>query len=135
MNSKNFGFTLIEVLIASFIIFIVLASFTLVYRGALLSSHKAQISVDNVAYTSLIVNKITDQLSLSAQQSMAQGQGEIFNATYQWQAKVIKIAKPPARYFGGELTQSDNQIKLWQISLAVTTQSATRHFEYEDTTW
>ena len=42
---KHSGFTLLEVLISGFILFMVVASTTLVYQGALLSSGKAEQSL------------------------------------------------------------------------------------------
>ena len=44
-NKKSAGFTLLEVLLAAFILFLVITSVTLVYRGAILSSGKAERSL------------------------------------------------------------------------------------------
>ncbi|MDG1750743.1 MAG: prepilin-type N-terminal cleavage/methylation domain-containing protein [Thalassotalea sp.] len=135
MNMISRGFTLIEVLIASFIMFISLAAFTLVFRTTILSSEKAELNVSSAAYTTLIISKITFDLKNSHSLNEKSGSGELMGRHYQWQARVKETAKPPARYFGNSLSQAEHQAKLWQVKLEVKVNGKNSDFLYEEITW
>ena len=62
LYSRQRGFTLLEVLLAGFILFMVLSSMTLVYRGALLSSEKASRALSIAAALPMIRVIVTQQL-------------------------------------------------------------------------
>jgi len=135
MKKSVMGFTLIEVLIASFIMFISLAAFTLVFRSALLSSEKAELNVSSAAYTNLIVGKISSELKNSHQLTTSQGTGLLLGRKYQWQARVISATNPPARYFGNVLAQAEHQAKLWQVNLSVQVGNKLSDYSFEEITW
>ena len=129
------GFTLIEVLIASFIMFIALATFSLVFRGAVLSSERAEVNVSTSAYTSLIVGKISSTLKLNHANSEMKGQGSLLGKRFSWVANVQDSSRPPARYIGNSLSQASHQAKIWQVELTVIVGSSERHFTYNEVTW
>ncbi len=135
MKYNQGGFTLIEVLIASFIMFIALATFTMVFRGALLSSERAESVVSTSAYTDLIVDKISASLKQQHKKTQAGGQGMLLGRQFFWQAHVKQVSRPPARYFGGSLEQASHTIKLWQVKLTVKTNTSAKDFTYEEVTW
>jgi Tfp pilus assembly protein PilV len=60
--SSQRGFSLLEVLLAGFILFLVLSSMTLVYRGAILSSAKAESAITFTSSIMPIKQLIADRL-------------------------------------------------------------------------
>lgn len=133
LNQK--GFTLIEVLIASFIMFISIAAFTLVFRSSILSSEKAEENVSNSAYVEVIFGEISGVLFQHKNSSELQGSGNLFGMRYTWQAKVIDSTRPPARYFGDTLTQADHLAKIWLIELSVSYNQKVSEYQYQEVTW
>jgi len=137
ISTKNThqGFSLIEVLIASFITFISLSVFTLVFRGAILSTDKAEESVIGSSVARLAANQISAEIRSNHAKSSLSGSGIALGANYSWQAQVISVAKPPARFEGTELTQADHRLKKWQVSFQITYQDSSSNFQYEELSW
>jgi prepilin-type N-terminal cleavage/methylation domain-containing protein len=135
MSISAKGFSLIEVLIASFILFISLAVFTHVFRGALLSSEKAEANVSTALYTQLISDKISSVLKNSHQLPQANGQGTLMGREYTWTAFIISSSQPPKRYIGRVLSQADHVVKLWQVKLSVKDGNKTQEYAFEEVTW
>jgi Tfp pilus assembly protein PilE len=133
------GFTLIEVLIAGVILFMVIAATTMVYRSALLSSNKAQDVLAISGYIPQIVDNITDQLQQqdTGTQNSLQGQGLSMQINYNWQGRLIqaKSAPPVIDSFTGELLAQPARYRLWQIELELKLGNTTRIYQYEDFTY
>lgn len=132
---KNQGFTLIEVLIASFIMFISLAAFTLVFRSAIISSDKAENNVSSAAYVDVMLGDISAQLFQNKQLTKLQGNGALFGRNYSWKASVINVTQPPARYFGQTLSQAEHQAKIWRIALSISYNQKISEYQYQEVTW
>lgn len=133
MNRREGGFSLIEVLIAAFIMFIALAVFTSVFRGALLSSKIATDSINSTALTGIVVDSISSKLTKNHQSEEMKGQEKLLHKTLSWSAKVIKKTKPPARLFAQELVQPEHEAKIWQVTLV--DDQSNQQFIYEEITW
>lgn len=133
------GFTLIEVLIAGVILFMVIAATTMVYRSALLSSNKAQDVLAISGYIPQIVDNITDQLQQqdTGTQTSLQGQGLSMQINYNWQGRLIQAKGAPSVLdsFTGELLAQPARYRLWQIELELKLGSTTRIYQYEDFTY
>jgi len=130
------GFTLIEVLVASFILFLVIAAITMVYRGALLSSHKAERSLQ----FSSLVEPISEQIRLNLQSptnNEVQGQGSMGAITYNWSAIQAFQAKSPPLFDAeqGSVTQGAKTFKLWDITLELQLKTATRNYHFSEVSW
>ncbi len=135
-NKKNKGFTLIEVLVASFILFLVLAAITMVYRGALLSSNKAERTLQ---YSSL-VEPISEQIRLQLQSSTnneLQGQGSMGVINFTWSARQAFQAKAPALLDAesGELSQGNKTFRLWHITLTLQLKTSSREYHFSEVSW
>ena len=140
MSSKHQqGFTLIEVLIAGVILFMVIASTTLVYRSALLSSNKAQQTLTITGYIPIIADNITEQLQQLdlGTQNKLQGEGGFMDVTYYWQANLIqaKAAQPVLDGFSGETIAQEPRYRLWQVDLELNLGATNKRYQYEDLTY
>lgn len=133
MRMGNKGFSLVEVLVASFIMFIALAIFTSVFRGALISSERASDVVDTSAFTGLVVEKIAVTIKQNHGKEKLQGQEQILGKNYHWSASVIKQTQPPARYFGSQLVRADHTAKLWKVRLKLV--DSDKVYEFEEISW
>lgn len=133
------GFTLIEVLIAGVILFMVIAVTTLVYRSALLSSNKAEQVLAITGYLPIIIDNITEDLQRqdTGSQNSLQGHGNTMQVTYNWRARLIQShsALPVLNSFSGESVVQPARYRLWEMDLTLTLGDSTRRYEYEDFTY
>jgi prepilin-type N-terminal cleavage/methylation domain-containing protein len=135
-SNNQKGFTLIEVLVASFILFLVIAAVTMVYRGALLSSHKAERSLK----FSSLVEPISEHIRLTLQSPInneVQGQGSMGAITYNWSATEAFQGKAPPSFDAeqGSVTQGEKTFKLWDVTLELQLKTASRSYYFSEVSW
>jgi len=137
LPSKQKGFTLIEVLVASFILFLVIASITVVYRGALLSSGKAERTLLFSSFVEPISEQIRIQVQSSVNQEQLEDQGTMGSISYDWSALVVYKAKAPEQFNldTGELDKGKKTFLMWNITLHLQLGSATRQYEFSEVSW
>ena len=133
MKYRQSGFSLIEVLVASLIMFISLTVFTSVFRGALISTQRASDVLSGSAAATLVLENISSQLRVGHQQREQSGEEYLLGYSFSWSAQVVKSTRPPARYFGKDLIQPEHELKVWQITLVNKDTSET--FHYQDFSW
>lgn len=131
------GFTLIEVLVASFILFLVISAITMVYRGSTLSSFKAERVVKASALVGPISEGIRIQVRKSETESEMTGQGEMGGISYTWTANQLAQGVAPRRYNidSGEFEVGKKTFRLWQINLTLQLGSMTRFYQFEEVSW
>ena len=83
MTSQK-GFTLIEVLVAAFILFLALTSSALIYKGALLSSAKAEQSVSISAAAQAIRQLVREDFNDSVGSGVLSGDGQFGDFSFKW---------------------------------------------------
>jgi len=129
MNPRAQGFTLLEVLLAGFILFLTLTSLTEVYRGALLSSGKAEQVLSMTGPIPSIRIIISDMVIEGGARS---GEGSYGDLEYAWSATLayegqpslaVLEEMPKARYF------------LWDIDLKVMKGNLVRHYNFRELSW
>ncbi|PCH94203.1 MAG: hypothetical protein COB83_12275 [Gammaproteobacteria bacterium] len=135
LNKKK-GFTLIEVLVASFILFLVIAAVTMVYRGAVLSSHKAERALQ----FSSLVDPISEQIRLQLQSSAnneLQGQGNMGAVTFNWLAIQAFQAKAPALLDAesGDISLGNKTFRLWHVTLELKLKNTVRNYQFSEVSW
>ena len=137
MNSRQQGFTLIEVLIAATILFAVIGIVSQTYRSATISTAKATRSAELLGITPLLLDTIRFRLKMETTNRSIQDEGILNGFTFQWKADVIKRGSPPPRLSpeDGELVTFDNKFYLWNIQLTVTKSDYSQHFQFEELTW
>lgn len=136
-KQQMLGFTLVEVLVASVILFSVIATVSMVYRGAFLSSEKANnhISISGVL-PSVLANIRTDIRDNSLENSLS-GKSEAWGVNYQWQASVIEQKYPPKKFdaFTQKLSEAKIYYKLWQVSLKLGYNGLTKEHVFKELSW
>lgn len=135
----NKGFTLIEVLVASVILFSSIALVSMVYRGAFLSSEKANnhITISGVlpSVLSTIKQNIQNQGNSTANQF--NDESSTWGVEYQWQASLIEQKSAP-RKFDPNTQQLDNpplKYKLWQVQLTLSANGVMKEYQFTELSW
>lgn len=133
------GFTLLEVLVAGFILFLVISTMTMIYRGALLSSNKAERALVITQALPFILDEIrVDIRDIEANDVAPKvGEGRVFRAEYNWTAEMLEYTAPPSRFDVDQTRFVDYsaRFKLWQVSLTVNTNHTERTFTYRELSW
>ena len=136
---RQAGFTLMEVLIAGLILFMTISITTLIYRGSMLSSLKAEQTLVLNGYLPFAIEQIEEQMRQQkyVNQTTLQGSGDILDSRYSWQAKQL-IAKSPLPRLGGgttELIIQPARFKLWQVDLTLEYLNKEKIFSYKELTF
>ncbi|NTS76916.1 prepilin-type N-terminal cleavage/methylation domain-containing protein [Catenovulum sp. SM1970] len=136
---QNNGFTLVEVLVAAAILFSTIATVSVIYSSALLSSDKASKTVDSLITVKPVIYLIKEQLQQSSKKSTEQheGKGDIWGYKYSWVAKLTAFKAPTDKFNSdtGAYDKHPKRFKLWSVQLTITNTSTTKVFEYEELTW
>ena len=131
-ENSQAGFTLLEVLIASVILFSVIVTSTLVYRGALLSSNKAEqaLSVSVAAHS--IQRIVTDEFRQLKNRSQPSGEGRYGEVTYRWRAEETHKGTRTSAVDGSTPAR---EFSLWQIHLTISKGKMTKQFQFSEISW
>lgn len=137
MKNKQQGFTLLEVLVAGFILFLVLTSATLIYRGAILSSMKAERSITVNGYLPLMMSEIQSIIRENNDSDQQKGAGNLAALQYKWQATVIEVGAAPSNYIPEfqSVVEYPKRYKLWQVSIHVTRKDYQKDYRYIEFSW
>lgn len=134
---KQQGFTLIEVLVAAFILFLVIAAITMVYRGALLSSHKAEKVLRFSSMVEPISEQIRIQIRSSSGESEMQGEGMMGEINYNWDAIATQQATAPEQFNldSGNVEPGKITFYLWRIEMQLQLKKSTRQYQFTELSW
>ncbi|MDT0602815.1 PulJ/GspJ family protein [Thalassotalea castellviae] len=136
--SKN-GFTLIEVLVAAVILFASIATVSMVYRGAFLSSEKAEQHVTLSGMMPIILANIKKDIrSLGdSQENELAKQGQVWEVSYQWKAQQVDFKSAPTKLDvdTGDYVTPPLKYKLWLVELAVQYRSTNQQFQFHELSW
>lgn len=126
------GFSLLEAMIAGFILFMVLVAVSSLFTTATKSSMRATSAAELHYQVPLILERVRYELHEQDQQS---GQGSWQSLTYRWQAE---LQQTKALWYNEVLNQadaSDQKVELWQVTLTVELDGAEREFTYQEVSW
>ena len=126
MKGRERGFTLLEVLLAGFILFLVLTSMTQVYRGAMLASGKAEKTLSLVASVPAIRIIVSEAITESLARS---GEGSYGEIDFTWTAALAYEGLPP---FDLRRDAPDIIYYLWDVDLKVTQGNLARQYEFRE---
>jgi prepilin-type N-terminal cleavage/methylation domain-containing protein len=136
-NSK--GFTLIEILVASMILFASFATVALLYRGALLSSDKAANHLQISAVVPEVLGQVRKSIRMQGKQPLEQlqGSGAMWQVRFEWQAQLEEF-KAPAPIFDvdtGQYIEQPAKYKLWLVDLTLDHDGTQREYSFEELSW
>lgn len=128
-----------EVLVAGFIMFLVIATTTLIYRGAVLSSHKAERSIYINGLVPVIADTIQAEIRLKGQGNVEElsGNASMGEADYSWTAKMIDFQAAPPQMLpeAGLSVDQNKRFKLWQVELDASYKEYERQYRYVEFSW
>ena len=129
------GFTLLEVLLAGFILFLTIATMTMVYRGALLSSSKAEQSLQMSAAVLPVREVISDGFRNGDFSLSGSGEGTYGQYSYTWEAYLDSTGKAESTIpeFGSQNRMYE--FKLWRVEMTLTDGPRYRNYEFRELSW
>ncbi|MDA8682136.1 prepilin-type N-terminal cleavage/methylation domain-containing protein [Porticoccaceae bacterium] len=129
------GFTLLEVLLAGFILFLTIATMTMVYRGALLSSSKAEQSLQMSAAVLPVRQIIADEVRKNSHLESVSGEGVFGDISYRWESSRTHIGLPSAILQEDSGLNDDLRYYLVQVDVYFQIESATRNYQFRELAW
>lgn len=134
---SNGGFTLLEVLIASVILFMFIAMAAQIFRQSALSSVKAERAVQVTAVVPVLVETIRHNIREAKSGRDLSGGGELNGLNYRYTATLTQ-RKPPIAGFDmntNEFRRFPDKFNLWDVDLYVRIDGYERHWIYEEFSW
>jgi len=136
---KNSGFTLIEVMIASVILFSVIATVSMIYRGAFMSSEKANthISINAVLPSLLTVIRNDIQNRSVYNEETLSNKASVWGVNYQWQASLLEYKSAPPYYDidDGKVINPPKKYKLWVVNLTLQQNTTSKNYQFNEYSW
>ncbi len=133
------GFTLVEVLVASVILFSTIAVVSMVYRGAFISSEKAtsHIAITGVLPSVLANIKQSIRAKGNSPSTELSGNSNAWDVSYQWRASLVSFKSPPDRFEEGSnvLVTPPEKYKLWQVELAIEKSGLVKSYQFKELSW
>ena len=142
--NKAQGFTLVEVLVAALILFMVITTMMTIYRGAMLTSIKAEGSLDFSTQIIQLKTTITEAIRNHRSLSELAASGTIADIDYNWvaQAHASGVASHPDNLPITEIiaTQSNHPsgstpVHLWRVSVELKRNNRVREYEFWEISW
>jgi type II secretory pathway pseudopilin PulG len=136
--NKNSGFTLIEVLLAGVILFMVISSTTLIFKGALISSEKAERTAVFSSAIPYLLDGVRQDIRGGNQAELSRrGEGRWLQIDYQWHADLLRSDAPPALIDpeSGSEANFPARFKLWNVELTVEIKGYQKHYTYREVSW
>ena len=129
------GFTLLEVLLAGFILFITIAAMTMVYRGALLTSSKAEKSLDISAVVIPVRQLISDQVGENSHLESGFGEGRYGEVNYRWKSSRTHVGFPSPILMEDSGLFNDLRYYLVEVDVQFQLGSLTRDYQFKEMAW
>lgn len=138
INSQS-GFTLIEVLVASVILFSSIAIVGVVYKGVLVSTVKAENHMHLASVVSTAIDKIERKLKTvgNSEQKEQSGTFMLLGVTANWHG-LIEQSTPPPDIFdpdSGKTVQSEKQYNLWHVELTLKYKGTSQLYNFKGLNW
>lgn len=143
MVAKNKGFTLIEILVASVILFSAISVVTLIFKSSYVASQKAQLKVEQTGIVSVLLKKVQQEIrdKTTYSSDKLEGEGVIWGKKYQWHAILLEFKAPIDKFDNetGTTDKFDEKYKLWQVDLVIGTgksiEKSIVEYQYNEISW
>jgi len=133
------GFTLIEVLVASLILFASISTISLIYKGAYLTSEKSNAHITVSGAVPIVLANIKDEIRAEGENTSVKlsGEGVVWGVQYNWQADLQKIKAAPNLYDPdlGKDVESPQKYKLWHVDLNIHFKTLKQSYQYNEISW
>jgi len=130
------GFTLVEVLIASTILFAALVVITDSFRASMVASQRADETVKLLTPLPVLIDAIAEQIRESPGAKVS-GEGRLLSVDYQFEATSV-LFEPPLPRFNPETGAqeiSEPRYRLYDVSLTLRRPAVQRTFSYREIAW
>ena len=130
------GFTLLEVLIASTILFTTIALVSETFRAAMRSSAKAEGVVTMLTPLPLITSSIRSQLRSNPVDHL-EGGANLLGVDYRWSATAVRYGSPAPRFDpdDGGFRDYPPRFRLYDVRLELHCLGQNRLYEYQEVAW
>jgi len=127
------AFTLVEVLIASTILFATITVISESYRASLMASDKASKTAEMLTPLPLIVGHIKNQL-LETPEERVEGRGEVLGVKFEFSARSVIFAAPPRRLEAdsGVYRTFSPRFRLYDVDLKLRSRDQEKRFTYQE---
>lgn len=133
---RQSGFTLVEVLIAAVIMFMVLATAALSLRTAAHASERATRTVELLSPLPWIMPGIREELrnDPAAERS---GEGRLLGVDYRFRASIVRLGAPPARFDPdfADFIDYGPRFALYDVELELERDGESASFLYQELAW
>jgi len=138
-RTQSAGFTLIEVMVAAVILFSVIATVSMVYKGAYLTSEKSNSHIVVSGAVPIILVNIKEHIRAEGDNTATKLSGEdvLWGVQFEWQANLQYIKAAPSQFdpdLGKEI-KSPEKYKLWQVILNIHYKSLSQLYKYNEISW
>lgn len=137
MNTRTQrGFTLVEVLVAAVIMFMVLATATLSLRSAYVASERAARVTELLAPLPWITPLIREELRANPAPER-EGSGTLFGVDYRYRASTVLFGAPPPRFDpdATDFIEYPPRFRLYDVELELVREGETESFLYQEVAW
>lgn len=145
MRRYQQGFSLVEVLVAAVILFMVVTASLLIYRAAMSTSIRAESALRLSMDIPQARELITRQMQSGYSSPPVSGQLELSGVTIIWQAQLAATGQltdleavtvsESGSSPGGRTVALDRRFYLWEVSLQATLGKQRREFSFKELTW
>jgi len=136
---KNQGFTLIEIMVSAVILFSVIATVSMVYRGAFISSEKAANSIEIVGVLPSILARLREDIRQQGKSSLTElsQSDNVWGVNYKWKAKLIDFKSAPEKFDvdSGKFVTPPKKYKLWQVTLTLEKNGLSKQYQLKELSW
>lgn len=134
MKQSTEGFTLIEILVAMSILFMIVTTGLMAYQSALAQTERANKIINMVSSLEFIIEQVKNELRDEPYKTS--GSGKILGVLYEWTARPGPVTSPAPTYLStGEVKINPPTILLTLVTLQLFYQGSERTFTYEELTW
>lgn len=133
------GFTLLEVLVASAILFSAIAITSLIFKSSYVASEKAQQRVEQAGVLPALLIIVQEDIreQTAGVTDALKNHGVIWGMPYRWQAKLSAFKAPPEKFDTdtGTMESYKKRYKLWQVDLSLGEGKKRLDFQYYEISW
>jgi type II secretory pathway pseudopilin PulG len=137
-KSKQQGFTLIEILVAGTILFIVLVAVSQSYKTSVNNSDRAATVLENYATVPYLTETIAHYLHQSNPNEVIEQEGVLDERRFSWRAEVAERGRAPERMSAdsGDFETQPERFYLWNVELTLyVSNERAETFSYQELTW